>query len=210
MTRAAAGQEVGELWLSVLQRAMARASHDVKDALNGVSVNLEVIRSRSARPDTPAAAVANFGEAAGQQLDRLTTLIEAVLALGRKERDPADVAITLRRIVTVCGASSSMADAAVLLVDSTDGAASTTRVAGMAVRLALLGTLLDVVAGVSRAERASAVTCELRGTPDAVQVRISADGRRAAVPEWASAVLSDAGVRWTDAGNELSLEFPRA
>ena len=39
------------LWLAVVQRLMGRASHDVKDSLNGVAVNLEVIRSRAARPD---------------------------------------------------------------------------------------------------------------------------------------------------------------
>src|SRR6476620_8581187 len=102
--------DAGALWLAALQRALGRASHDVKDALNGVSVNLEVIRSRAARPDAPAAAVAPF-DAAAQQLERLTTLLEAVLALGRIEREPADVGITLRRVAALCGASSSAADA---------------------------------------------------------------------------------------------------
>ena len=37
-------EDIGALWLHTLQRAMARASHDVKDALNGVSVNMEVIQ----------------------------------------------------------------------------------------------------------------------------------------------------------------------
>src|SRR3954471_4162858 len=99
MGTAQAAEGVEGLWLATLQRALGRASHDVKDSLNGVSVNLEVVRSRAARPDAPASAVAPFAEAAGQQLDRLTTLIEAVLALGRSERDPADVALTLRRVV---------------------------------------------------------------------------------------------------------------
>ena len=75
------------LWLQAFQRAMARASHDVKDALNGVSVNIEVIRSRAARADARASAVAQFGEAAGHQLERLTTLLEAILSstTNRKE-----------------------------------------------------------------------------------------------------------------------------
>jgi signal transduction histidine kinase len=99
MPQGAAAEEAGLLWLATLQRALGRASHDIKDSLNGVSVNLEVIRSRAARPDAPASAVAQFAEAAGHQLERLTSLIEAVLALGRPERDPADVARTQRRIV---------------------------------------------------------------------------------------------------------------
>src|SRR5450631_2998912 len=111
MTPILAPEDVGALWLVTLQRAIGRASHDVKDALNGVSVNLEVIRSRSMRPDTPASAVTKFGDAAAQQLERLTTLIEAILALSKADRADADVGITLRRLTAVCGASSSMADA---------------------------------------------------------------------------------------------------
>ena len=42
------------LWLAMVQRLMGRAAHDVKDSLNGVAVNLEVIRSRAARADAPA------------------------------------------------------------------------------------------------------------------------------------------------------------
>ncbi len=95
MVPTSAPEDVGSLWLATLQRAMARASHDVKDALNGVSVNLEVIRSRAARPDTPASAVATFGESAGHQLERLTSLLEAVLSLGRADRTPVDVGATL-------------------------------------------------------------------------------------------------------------------
>src|SRR6266536_1097620 len=107
MTPVTAAEEVGALWLATLQRALARASHDVKDALNGLSVNLEVIRGRAAKAGEPAASVGQFADAAGQQLERLTTLIEAVLALGRPERDPVDVAVTLRRVATLCSASAS-------------------------------------------------------------------------------------------------------
>lgn len=200
----------GELWLRVLQRAMARASHDVKDAINGVSVNLEVIRSRAARPDTPASAVANFGEAAGHQLDRLTSLIEAVLALGRAEREPADVVVTLRRVITLCGASSAANDALVRLDEVPETGATVTRVHGTVVRLALLAPLLDVVSATSRTERASAVSCFVGGSETAVEVRIAATGRRAAVPEGAAEALRAAGVSWSDAGQDLTLAFPRA
>src|SRR4051812_46861727 len=113
MTHISAPEDVGALWLQTLQRAMNRAAHDVKDALNGVSVNLEVIRTRAERADTPASAVAQFAEAAGHQLERLTSLTDAVLVLGRAEREPVDVALTLRRIAVLCSASSSSSDAAV-------------------------------------------------------------------------------------------------
>lgn len=200
------------LWLATLQRALARASHDVKDSLNGVSVNLEVIRSRAARPDTPASAVGAFAEAAGQQLERLTTLIEAVLALGRPAREPADVLVTLRRVVTVCSASSSNADAAVALREADEGMGNSTvtRVRGDLVRLAIMAPLLETVAGIDRTERASAVQCTIGGTPGHVVVTIGAAGRRTAMPELVADVLRAGGVSWTEHQQDLSLAFPRA
>jgi signal transduction histidine kinase len=209
MAPISAPEDVGALWLLMLQRAIGRASHDVKDALNGVSVNLEVIRSRAARPGTPASAVAQFGDAAGQQLERLTTLIEAVLALGRAERSPADVGTTLRRVVALCGATASSADAAVELVDGGLIGSAQTCVIGDVVRLALMGPLLDMVSATDRAHRLSAVTCTLAGDDAVVQVVIAAEGRRATMPDCVAHIVRGAGVRWTE-GHTLSLAFPRA
>src|SRR5215207_1448374 len=173
MAESVAPVDAGVLWLAALQRALGRASHDVKDALNGVSVNLEVIRSRAARPDAPASAVASFADAAAQQLERLTTLLDAVLALGRIERDPADVGITLRRVAALCGASSSAADSAVTVRDNVVGDART-RVSGDAVRLALAAPLLEAVVGTKGGARAADVICELTGEPDSLVVRLYA------------------------------------
>lgn len=216
MTAASTGvtEQVGveELWLATLQRALGRAAHDVKDALNGVSVNVEVIRSRAARPDTPATAVAPFSEAAGQQLERLTILIEAVLALGRVERDPVDVALTLRRLVTVCGAGSSNADAVVELHESSESAAggTTTRVRGDVVRLAIAAPLLELAAAGDRGQRMTAVHCTISGDDASILVSIGAEGRRAVMPERVAAAVHAAGVRWTEGPQDLSLAFPRA
>ena len=188
---------------------MARASHDVKDALNGVSVNLEVIRSRSARPDTPASAVASFGESAGHQLERLTSLIEAVLALGRAERTPVDVGATLRRVVTLCGASTSSDDAVVTLVEDAGVGSTFSPVAADVVRLTLLAHLLELVVSPARGTRLSDVTCTLSTSDEGVMVRLAAAGRTATPPEALADVMRGAGIRWTD-GNDLSLTFPRA
>jgi hypothetical protein len=209
--------EVEGLWLATLQRALGRASHDVKDALNGVAVNLEVVRGRAARADAPAAAVAPFADAAAQQLERLTTLIEAVLALGRAERMPVDVAVTLRRIATVCGASSSSADAPVV-VEMGDVESAVTSVAGAAVRLALAAPLLALVQGENGAARASAVRCLVSAGEGATVVTIAAAGRRAAMPGEVADAVRAAGVRWSDRAlptvgteaQDLSLVFPRA
>ena len=209
MASSTAAEDVAGLWLLTLQRAVGRASHDVKDALNGVSVNLEVIRSRSARPDVPASAVAKFGDAAAQQVERLTMLLDAVLALARADRSPADVALTLRRVVTICAASSSSADAEVSLVGEAETGDALTRVPVDALRLALLAPLLDVVSGVNRAPKLSPVTCAMSVDHDWVRVVMSADGRQAAMPDALADVLRSAGIRWTE-GEQLSLAFPRA
>jgi signal transduction histidine kinase len=210
MTPISAQEDIAALWLHTLQRAIGRASHDVKDALNGVSVNLEVIRSRAARPDAPARSVAQFGEAAGQQLERLTTLIEAVLALGRAEREPSDVAVTLQRIGTVCGASASSSDAAILVDVRNGGESALTGIPSDIVRLAITAPLLEIVSGTDRAKPAGDVTCTLGGDEKAVHVVIGSPNRRATIPEAVADALRAAGVRWTEREQELTLTFRRA
>jgi hypothetical protein len=207
MPASVAAADAGVLWLAALQRALARASHDVKDSLNGVSVNLEVIRSRAARAEAPASAVAPFADAAAHQLDRLTALVEAVLALGRSEREPADVGITLRRVATLCSASSASTDAPVVVRDATVGDART-RVPGDVVRLALVSPLLEAVVG-RKGEPRGHVECDLASEADALVVRLHAS-RPVPMPLEVAEPLRAAGVTWSESANDLSLVFPRA
>ena len=217
-------EDAGVLWLATLQRALARASHDVKDALNGVSVNLEVVRSRARRAGADGAALAPFADAAGQQLDRLTNLLDAVLALGRAEREPADVGVVLRRIATLCSASSSAGDGAIEVVDGV-GDPAVTLVRGEAVRLALAGPLLELVAsnGAGRSEAHEPVRCTVSsGGPagDVIVVTMHAPGRKPVMPDALAEAVRAAGVRWMDgvpgttggrvANEDFSLVFPRA
>jgi signal transduction histidine kinase len=212
MAALSTAEDVRVLWLATLQRLIAQVAHDVKDSLNGVSVNLEVIRSRAARSELIPSAVAPFADAAAQQLDRLTRLLDAVLSVGRAEREPLDVAVTLRRVAALSGASSSPADALVE-VDDTGAEETTTSLHGDVVRLALAAPLLEAVLGTNRSRRASPVRCTLRMDASGVVVRIAAAGRRVAMPEAVEEALRAAGVRWTagegDKG-DLSLVFPRA
>src|SRR5439155_10882694 len=179
MPASAAAADAGVLWLAALQRALGRAAHDVKDALNGVSVNLEVVRSRAARAEAPASAVAPFADAAANQLERLTGLLDAVLALGRSEREPADVGITLRRVATLCSASSAATDAPVVVREATVGDART-RVPSDVVRLALVSPLLAAVVG-RKDEPRGRVECELASDADSLVVRLHA-GRPVPMP----------------------------
>jgi hypothetical protein len=226
--------DVGVLWLATLQRALARASHDVKDALNGVSVNLEVIRSRARRAGTDGGSLAPFADAAGQQLERLTNLLEAVLALGRAEREPVDVAVVLRRIATLCNAASSSPEAAIEVVHEL-GDPAVTPVRGEAVRLALAGPLLELVAsngggGGARSTARRPIRCTVStGGPagDVIVVAMQTAGRTPAMPDAFAEVVRAAGVRWVDGAPQtadgrradrdrdgkrvdFSLVFPRA
>jgi signal transduction histidine kinase len=198
------------LWLAMVQRLMGRAAHDVKDSLNGVAVNLEVVRSRAAREGAPASAVAPFADAAGQQLERLTSLLDALLAVARPERDPVDVGVALRRVATLCTASTS-ADDAEVVVDDEGEEDATTDLAGEVVRLALAAPLLDAVHGDARP--ATPVRCSMLLAPREVRVTMAAEGRRVAMPAAVAEVVRNAGIRWTDGSQDngaLSLTFPRA
>ena len=207
MSTSAPPADAGVLWPVALQRALARATHDVKDALNGVSVNLEVIRSRASRPDALASSVAPFADAAAQQLERLAALLDAVLALGRSEGGPADVGVTLRRVAALCSASNAVSDARVTVRETLVGDARTS-VPTDALRLALIAPLLDAVSS-RRGESREAVICELTRDGDALVVRMLAD-RPVAMPSDAAEVLRVAGVRWTESAHDLSVVFPRA
>jgi hypothetical protein len=207
MSTSAAPTDAGVLWLATLQRALDRAPHDVKDALNGVSVNLEVVRSRATSADAAASAIAPFANAAALQLDRLTALLDAVLALGRSERGPVDVGVTLRRVAALCSASNAASDARVTVREALVGDART-GVASEAVRLALTSPLLDVVAS-RRGESREAVVCELTSDGDALVVRLLAD-RAVPMPTDTAEALRAVGVRWAESANELSIVFPRA
>lgn len=213
MTEAESKDAASALWLATLQRAIGRAAHDVKDALNGVSVNLEVVRSRAGRPDAPASAVAPFAEAASQQLERLNGLLDAVLALGRAEREPADVAVALRKVASICGASASAQDAAVTVeerIGPSGHAGTRTSVRGDVVRLALAEPLLALVASGGGTERASPVLCVLEPDEDAIVVTMQADGRRAQLSDAVGEVSREAGIRVRGNSQGLSLAFPRA
>src|SRR5258708_35487021 len=181
MTQISAAEDIGALWLHTLQRALTRAAHDVKDALNGVRVNLEVMRTRAGRTDMEATAIEPLAEAGVWQLERLTKLVDAVLALGRPEPEPVDIASVLRRVSVLCSASPSSSDARVRVVVRDAADPTMSRVGGAAARVALAATLLDAATGVPHAAPASEVVCTISGTADDVSVKIAAAGRRLAL-----------------------------
>jgi signal transduction histidine kinase len=132
---------VDELWLETLQQVNARASHEVKGALNGVAVNLEVVRSRAAKSDAVAAAVSPFASSASDQLELVIEMADALLQLGRAPREPVDVGATLRHLVAILGPSA-RSEGGSLRLEEHAGEVKSVRGFGNLVRLLLGAGLL--------------------------------------------------------------------
>ena len=135
--------DIDLLWLRTLEELGDRAAHEIKDTLNGVSLSLEVVRGRSGMTSSASSSVSDFAATAAAQLELVTERIEAMLVLSRRPREPADVAMTLRRLASLM-VPAAKADGASLTVEGAEGSA-TTRAAAQATRLALGALLLQLV-----------------------------------------------------------------
>ena len=166
MTERAGGRptEPGEetlagLWSFTLQALVARAAHEINNALNGAVVNVEVVKAR-ARAGIDGAAAAPFAEAAGQQLEELAALNEALVGLARAPRGTPDAALVVRQAVVLL--SPSVARLGVRL----EAAGARSRPVAsdpLAVRLAVVAALVAVA-------DAAAGTDETAGTDSAVEL----------------------------------------
>jgi signal transduction histidine kinase len=102
-------------WPQAYRRLAGRLTHELRNPLNGAVVNLEVLRSRSAREDLAAVALRPFVEAAYTQLGLAVDLVEALLQLARATPAPVDLEATLRPLVTVLDAIAARAGGSVSL-----------------------------------------------------------------------------------------------
>ena len=89
------------LWLAQLHRLAGGVSHELRNALNGVAVNLEVVRSRSERDGVPARSLSSFAGSASDQLETVIAITEALVSLARPARQPATVGRTADQILAV-------------------------------------------------------------------------------------------------------------
>ena len=93
--------DIARLWVAAHQELADRAAHELRNALNGVAVNLEVVRSRLDRPGVDIRTVLPFATTASNSMEELSAFSEALLTLARSPRQPADVGLMLRNIFTV-------------------------------------------------------------------------------------------------------------
>lgn len=192
-----------ELWLSVVQGIVDLAAHEIKDVLNGVTLNLEVIRSRSSDPEREAPVVAPFATAASAQLEILTARTEALLFIARPAREPADVAVVVRHLAALL-VPAARADGGVLSVDGVNHIAPTgapTR----ATRLALASALLDL----TKLGGSASCTLERQASASETVVRFSHESAVALTmnPEIADAI-SVFSIKAVKSASDLTLAFP--
>lgn len=142
------GAPAATLWLACLARLADRAAHELKNPLNGLALNLEVVRSRSARLGVEGSALTVYAVAAASELERTIPLIDALLSLARPSPFPVDLHTALRPLATLYEAIARAAGGSLQISNDTeqmfigvDG--TTTRT--------LLAEILDAAVGEKRA-----------------------------------------------------------
>lgn len=200
-----ATRSVDELWLDVLQQVSARTSHELKGALNGVAVNLEVVRSRSARPDAGAAAVAPFAASAADQLDAVVGMTEALLKLARPPREPVDIVETLDCLASLVAPSARAEGGSLRIESHREIAGSVARARGNVVRLLIGATILEALS------RKGDIRCRVDvGEETVVGIEcVDAEGPLELSAD-VMAVAAAADIRVHTEGQSISLTFPRA
>lgn len=195
---------VDELWLDTLQRIYARGAHEIRDALNGVSVNLEVVRSRTMKAESPAASVSGFATSAAGQLEIATRMVEALLTLGRTPREPAELGATLAHLDVLLGSAARGDGGRLVMEPSVPPTPDALRSDGNIVRLVLGAALLAAL------DRKCVVTCrtELRSVAS-VTIDCSEGGALQLPPDIVDAAVA-ADIRVDSTRQGLSLAFPRA
>ena len=187
------------LWLQCQQRLFAHVAHDLKGALNGASVNLEVVRSRSERSDTPISDVTQYAAAATEQLAVVIETSTALLSVGRAVRGPSEVATVIRQIVALL-ADTLRSDGAKLALVVDGGVAGVTSAPASAVRLALAETLMSAAIQ----KRDVSVRIHPGGSP---RVEIRSEATFEVFPDVGRA-LTEVGITIKTDGHGISIIFP--
>jgi signal transduction histidine kinase len=135
------GEASSSEWLKALQELASRVAHEIKNPLNAVVVNLEVVRSRCARGSIEPAAVLPFATAAAGELERVARLVDALLALARPARP--DLAVLAGPVITLYDALAN-AEGGSVVMDLSEGTTGIDMAADDA-RAALAATLDDML-----------------------------------------------------------------
>ena len=191
-------EHLSALWLLTLQRLTDRTAHDIRNALNGVAVNLEVVRSRAAR-GADGSAISSFASAAAREFETLTAQADALITLLRPAGGPTDLGALLGRMVVLVAT----AGKGTIVLDVPMSSGSVTSPANpLATRLVLAAALLGAMEHEGRA------TCRL-STEATATVYIECDGGGPIrLADEVSAAVTEAGISLAPAANGITISFP--
>ena len=194
---------VDALWLEMLHRISTRAAHELKGALNGVSVNLEVVRSRSERGDAQASALSKYALAAAEQLGSVIAMTDALLVLARPTREPVEIGPVLRRINALLAPAVRADGRRLELEESIDGL-GVTSATGNAARLAIAASLLAATDGSTH------VACRVTTDDQEPVLRIECRDRATlTLDQEVAPAVADSGIRMQAEPSAISISFPR-
>ena len=185
------------LWADTLQSLANVVAHDLRNALNAVAVNLEVVRSRSAR-GAEASAIAPFAATAAANFETAAAAAEALLAFVRPEPGRVDIAAVVTRLVRVLAVRGG---AGLRVSDHSDGRAATTASPDIA-RAAVARSVLAAVVG------GEGAACEI-AVDDGIFLRITGATRVPPPPDSdLVAAALEQGIRITPRERSIELRFP--
>jgi len=191
------GVESAALWTETLQSLANVVAHDLRNALNAVAVNLEVVRSRSAR-GAEASAIAPFASTAATNFETAAAAAEAMLSFVRPEPGRVDVAAVVSRLARLLGVRTG---AGLQVIDRSDGRAATSAPPDIARAAVARSVLAAVVAD-------DGAACEI-AVDDGIFLRITGATRVPPLPDpnLVAAALEQ-GIRITPRERSIEIRLP--
>jgi hypothetical protein len=192
-------EHLSALWLATLQRIIDRIAHDLRNTLNGVAVNVEVVRSRAARGGDPAT-IAPFASVAATQVEILSNRTDALVGILRPAAPPIDLGALLGRLVAVLRPADG--EGAIDLELPVNSGQVSSAASGDATRLAVGAALLAAL------ERGGRTGCRL-GTdrPSTVYISSEPGGPLTLAPDIVDAVMRE-GISLSSSPTGIVLTFP--
>lgn len=192
-------EHLSALWLVTLQRVTDHVAHDIRNTLNAVAVNVEVVRSRAARGGE-ASTIAPFATVAATQVEILSGQADALVAILRPAGTQVDLGVLLGRLAALLRRGAGKGEIDLELPVSSGAVASSA--GGDATRLALSAALLAAL------ERGGRVVCRL-GTEGAPTVYISCDaGGPLTLARDIADTVTRAGILLTPSPDGIAVMFP--
>jgi hypothetical protein len=176
-------------------------AHELRNPLNGVALNLEVLRGRVGRAQSETSALGGFAEAAVADLAVAIRLADALLAVARPVRQPVELGNLLMPIATLAGAVAT-ARGGSLEVVLPDDLPPEIQADPHAVRAAVATAML------AAAEQGSAIRCRVGYEPAAAVLEVGT-GIAIELSEGTVAALAACGIAVSGGGDGLELRIPR-